>query len=315
MNKLLNLTKINIARFKLFCGLSSSGNDITHYYERYFKNKLGWSHRPTMKFSYVGTSNIQKRSHLPCSFGFTLAEVLITLGIIGVVAAMTLPTLIQNYQKQVVITRLKYAYNVFSNVLKRAEADYGNITEWGLDVDGLADYSSIDRVALRENFVRKYMLPYISDAKFSTDKSLSYYGYKTEIKKPSGSMAYPYKTGAPMILQFKNGMIIILNVGTASSPDYPDKHFVSGINFVIDVDGPGGQNMYGRDVFWAMVPYTTNSRFMFFNDFSISDDKVLSLKPLTRAALLDECKETGSYCAYLIQQDGWQFKDDYPHKF
>ena len=29
-------------------------------------------------------------------FGFTLAEVLITLGIIGVVAAMTIPTLISN---------------------------------------------------------------------------------------------------------------------------------------------------------------------------------------------------------------------------
>ena len=32
-------------------------------------------------------------------FGFTLAEVLITLGIIGVVAAMTIPTLIKTYQK------------------------------------------------------------------------------------------------------------------------------------------------------------------------------------------------------------------------
>ena len=31
---------------------------------------------------------------------FTLAEVLITLGIIGVVAAMTLPGLVQNYQKK-----------------------------------------------------------------------------------------------------------------------------------------------------------------------------------------------------------------------
>lgn len=30
---------------------------------------------------------------------FTLAEVLITLGVIGVVAAMTMPVLIQNYQK------------------------------------------------------------------------------------------------------------------------------------------------------------------------------------------------------------------------
>jgi len=41
---------------------------------------------------------------------FTLAEVLITLGIIGVVAAMTLPALIQNYQKGVVLNRLKQTY-------------------------------------------------------------------------------------------------------------------------------------------------------------------------------------------------------------
>ncbi len=33
--------------------------------------------------------------------GFTLAEVLITLGIIGVVAAITIPSLITNYQKTV----------------------------------------------------------------------------------------------------------------------------------------------------------------------------------------------------------------------
>ena len=39
---------------------------------------------------------------------FTLAEVLITLGIIGVVVAMTMPTLINNYQKKLAVTRLKH---------------------------------------------------------------------------------------------------------------------------------------------------------------------------------------------------------------
>ncbi len=34
------------------------------------------------------------------NLGFTLAEVLLTLGIIGVVAAMTIPMLITNYQKK-----------------------------------------------------------------------------------------------------------------------------------------------------------------------------------------------------------------------
>ena len=40
---------------------------------------------------------------------FTLAEVLITLGIIGVVASMTIPTLIQNHKKTEVVSKLKYA--------------------------------------------------------------------------------------------------------------------------------------------------------------------------------------------------------------
>lgn len=33
------------------------------------------------------------------NYGFTLAEVLITLGIIGVVVALTLPTLLASYRK------------------------------------------------------------------------------------------------------------------------------------------------------------------------------------------------------------------------
>ena len=42
---------------------------------------------------------------------FTLAEVLITLGIIGVVSAMTVPTLMQNYQRQSYVTQLHKTYN------------------------------------------------------------------------------------------------------------------------------------------------------------------------------------------------------------
>lgn len=45
---------------------------------------------------------------------FTLAEVLITLGIIGVVAAMTMPSLIQNYQEKATVTKLKKFYSLVS---------------------------------------------------------------------------------------------------------------------------------------------------------------------------------------------------------
>lgn len=37
--------------------------------------------------------------------GFTLAEILITLGIIGIVAAMTIPTIIANYKEKKLITK------------------------------------------------------------------------------------------------------------------------------------------------------------------------------------------------------------------
>ena len=49
---------------------------------------------------------------------FTLAEVLITLGIIGVVAAMTLPALTAKYKEKILITQIKRAYSDLQNALK-----------------------------------------------------------------------------------------------------------------------------------------------------------------------------------------------------
>ena len=60
---------------------------------------------------------------------FTLAEVLITLGIIGVVAALTLPTLIQNHQKQVYVTQLKKAYSTLTNAYNELAAE-DEVADW-----------------------------------------------------------------------------------------------------------------------------------------------------------------------------------------
>ncbi len=58
-------------------------------------------------------------------FAFTLAEVLITLGIIGVVAAMTLPVLIENHQKKVIASKLAKFYSIMSQATYSWAEDEG----------------------------------------------------------------------------------------------------------------------------------------------------------------------------------------------
>ena len=63
--------------------------------------------------------------------GFTLAEVLITLGIIGVIAAMTLPTLIQRQNEKATVAKLKKVYSTLSQAYIFATEKNGPIEDWG----------------------------------------------------------------------------------------------------------------------------------------------------------------------------------------
>ena len=61
---------------------------------------------------------------------FTLAEVLITLGVIGVVAAMTLPTLMSHYSRVVMAARNKKFVSSINQAVLRSTADNGPPNEW-----------------------------------------------------------------------------------------------------------------------------------------------------------------------------------------
>ena len=58
--------------------------------------------------------------------GFTLAEVLITLVIIGVIGALTVPALIQNTQKQEYVSALKKTYSTLSQAVQIIIAEEGS---------------------------------------------------------------------------------------------------------------------------------------------------------------------------------------------
>ena len=97
-------------------------------------------------------SKSAKGNYVTRKAAFTLAEVLITLGIIGVVAAMTLPTLIANYQKKETVARLQKIYSQIAQVIQLAEAEHGSSDGW--------NYSSLgsNKNEMYENFVKDYII-------------------------------------------------------------------------------------------------------------------------------------------------------------
>ena len=236
---------------------------------------------------------------------FTLAEVLITLGIIGVVAAMTLPSVILNYQKKVTVNRLKQAYSTISQALVMAQKDHGDISGWDI-ASGLTSLDQVD-VSLN-NFAHKYLIPYIKSVEECPAGSSSqerekcdYIFYWRNGVQRNGSNAHSYS------FIINNGIVITLSLD-GWSDDAGQTVYGTTIFMRIDLNGKQKPNLYGRDIFHIILnPSTTN-----INMYGIGQ---------TREDLLDGnrgCKEkignnqSGEWCGALIQYDGWQIKDDYP---
>ncbi|MBQ8458561.1 type II secretion system protein, partial [bacterium] len=68
-------------------------------------------------------TNFGKTPRLLRSAGFTLAEVLITIGIIGVVSAMTIPNLITHYKAKQLRSQFLKSYSLVQQAFKQMEAD------------------------------------------------------------------------------------------------------------------------------------------------------------------------------------------------
>ena len=65
---------------------------------------------------------------------FTLAEVLITLGVIGIVSAMTIPSLLTNFKKRETVSKVKAAYSIFSQAVKLSIQENDEPAGWDVSV-------------------------------------------------------------------------------------------------------------------------------------------------------------------------------------
>ena len=262
-------------------------------------DKVGWAFSPTMKLCWGRSPNLQKAisyasqtatRHVKGDLvpAFTLAEVLITLGIIGVVAAMTLPTLIQNYKRKEASTRLKKGYSVISQAITRSIADNGDIQYWDKTGEQFSEDGSSDTVAngeLSYNFFMKYLAPYIKYTKI--DKAVV-------VEIPEDAYKYELK------VNLADGSTLYMHNGDC-------------IDLRLDINGDNNHNQYVYDIF-AFVICTVNSQRNIFCHNKSWFCTYSSKDNITRAQSLEACKSSGFYCSRLLEIDNWEFKDDYPYK-
>lgn len=119
--------------------------------------------------------------------GFTLAEVLITLGIIGIVAAMTIPSLIAGTQMAQFRSKYKKTVNILSNAARMSEAQYG------------INYASIDKQCSANGGNEKpdrFMT--VCSILNGTLTGATYYANATDIKNYSITPGYFFNTDASL---------------------------------------------------------------------------------------------------------------------
>lgn len=226
---------------------------------------------------------------------FTLAEVLITLGTIGIVAALTLPNLIQGYQKRVTVTRLQNVYSTISQAAQKGQAEYGDSENWDYTLSG-------------NDFFDKYLFDInkVSRVKFNTVAP----DYKT--RNDNGlfrAYVFAQHKSKSNVITLPNGAWIIY----FDALHYPGS--TSGyIPILADINGAQNPNIMGIDLFYLYLLPNGKVVFNQSNNSESRDQLDRSRNELMNGTSRYSCKNEGAWCGAVIQRDGWHIAKDYPWK-
>ena len=221
--------------------------------------------------------------------GFTLAEVLITLGIIGVVAAITIPNLMTAHKKRVIESKLKKAVSTINQAIKLSESENGELETWDKSLD-------------KEEFIKKYFSPYMKIMKICTLQDTCGYGtgsiWVYLNGTPNGYYNSPFNNNDRTPFISMDGILYVFGF----SPTYgvvADNDKI----IIIDINGSEKPNRFGHDVFFLVRNEQANSITPYGADKGHN-------------AIKNDCSATGSgmYCAAWIYQNGWNIPSGYPIK-
>ena len=216
---------------------------------------------------------------------FTLGEVLITLAIIGVVAAVTLPMLVKNYQKKTTVIKLRKTISTLNQALKLSEVDNGDYEIW----------QQPSSTFTFNQYVDTYWLPYMKIAKRCT--SMYVCGYKPNY----GANFYHFQyNGGDIGINFfeANNNPIMLQDGTVIKFHVLAEGGNADANQkIIRVDLNGGKkpNKLGIDLF-----YLIRNEKGYIGSYNQGNHNI------SRITAYNECMRKGRLCAWLIELDGWK---------
>ena len=236
--------------------------------------------------------------------GFTLAEVLITLGIIGVVAAITIPGLITKCQKTIVENRLKSSYSIIANAVRLSEEENG--TGFSPDFGGTGwGYDKSKRI------FEQYFMPYIKiNYRYPWNECIIL------------TQAYASASGAEQYIDYNNVCYSLMNGVAITFAAGSNSDGINRMSFRIVINPTKKRRIEGRDVFQM---FAINGE----NGYSIGSIKYMDSKNvLTNEKLREYCASPkaridfaggswgrSGFCLELIKSNGWKIPANYPIKF
>lgn len=244
---------------------------------------------------------------------FTLAEVLITLGIIGIVAALTIPNLMGAYKKRVVETELKKSYSELAQLIQRSEVDNEAAIYWNWphnQVGGLQ--------ADPDKFFQQYFKPYLKTLDTKNKSSKNYYIYD------STGARITWMDSSVNVSKWYNlydGRAMMLSVYTTISGDFAEASKGTVGRFLISTTNrKGGDFVVGKNLFSFTMELQNKKLVPTANGWPVWTCTSLEKN---RSNFINLCKHyTGNsgvvptaYCTYLIYCNNWKIPDDYPIKF
>ena len=224
---------------------------------------------------------------------FTLAEVLITLGVIGIVSAMTIPPLLTNFKKRETVSKVKAAYSIFSQAVKLSIQENDEPAGW----DVSDEYTVAER----------YLNPYMTGVqKILRQEWLDHDYYRMRTLSSQGNpetngyLDWGWIETRPAY-KLQNGMIF----GYSNSND---RHKM----ITVDINGFAPPNIMGIDGFSFWIDDKTSTVVPAGSTFS--REALINPKGDGRACVRSPYWQyyNGSYCAALLQKDGWTMSKDYP---